>query len=140
MSTRDLEKCTPSSRRPPRDLHADQELSGGESSREETREEVDRPDPPLAGKTSENERGIQRDHHRGKLGARIGVGEAAAERAATPDLRVRDVRHRFGQQWRVLPDKLTPLDGCVTGHGPDPQSSIREARDPGQLADTIEIH
>ena len=53
--------------------------------------------PPVLGSV---ERRVERQHHRRQLRRRIGVRQAAADRAAGADRRMRDVRHRLGDQRR----------------------------------------
>ena len=56
------------------------------------------------------ELGVEREHDRGQLGGRVGVGEAAADRAAVADRRVADEPARLGHQRRARADRRGALD------------------------------
>ena len=83
---------------------------------------------------------IDREHHRGVVGCRIGVREAAADRATIAHLLIADLRSRVGNDGAVLVQQRRGGDIVVDGAGADLDSAVllanageaRDARDVNQ--------
>ena len=59
----------------------------------------------VAARARDDELGVERQRRRTEVTGGVGVRQRAAEGAAVPDLRVRDLRDGLGQQQRVLLDQ-----------------------------------
>ena len=68
--------------------------------------------------------GVERGRHRAPFGGRIGVRDAAAERAAGADRMMRDVAHHRGQQAAERPVLHRLLERGVAHAGADAELAV----------------
>ena len=82
--------------------------------------------------------GAERERRRTEVTGGVGVRQRAAEGAAVPDLRVRDLRGRLGQQQRVLLDQAVVAHVVVGGHRAD-HEGVAVVADAAQRVDAAEV-
>src|SRR5207244_1265634 len=97
----------------------DEDVVRLERGRKEALEELARGDCAAAALSGDRELGIACNAYGRQLGGGVGVRQAAANRAAVADLRVRDVGHRRMQQRIGAAYDIVFLDGAVARHGSD---------------------
>ena len=88
-------------------------------------EEVARGDRAGAGRGLQVDGGAEQDEHRGYVGARVGVGDVAADRAAVADLGVADVAGGLGEHRAVRGENVGSRDLGVGGQRADPDRAAR---------------
>ena len=82
--------------------------------------------------------GVERQHHRRIVGRRIGVREAAAERAAIADLRIADRRRRVGHHRALLRSSRRRRHVVMHRRGADLDLAVLLA-DAGQLRNARDV-
>ena len=75
---------------------------------------------------------------RGQFGGRIGMREAAADRAAIAGLAMADMTERLGHQRAMFGDVGRDFEIALARHGADAQQTVAD-RDTAQLLDAAEI-
>jgi hypothetical protein len=93
-------------------------------------EEVARRHTPLPPARDEHHRGVQRHDAGRQLGGGIGIGQAAADRAAVADRRMGDQRRGLGQQRRMPGDQRIAAELRMPGQRPDAQRAARDGDAP----------
>ena len=76
--------------------------------------------------------------HRRQFGGRIGVRQAAADRAAVASLAMADMAQRLNHQRAMLGDFRRRFDIALAGHGADTQAPVAH-HDAAQFVETVEI-
>ena len=66
-----------------------------------------------------DQRGVQREQHRGQVRGGVGVRQRAADRAPVPDLRVADLAGRVGEQRQLARQQAGVRHVVVAGQGAD---------------------
>src|SRR5438067_4116039 len=125
--------------RPWRQTQLDDQLVIRQRRRKRAGKEVAGADGARAFWPSGHDLSIASDRDTGQLGRRIGVREAAADRAAIADLVVRDVLHRCHQQRLRGLEALVVLD-VAPAHARAEPHAICADRDAGELVQLAEIH
>jgi hypothetical protein len=140
VPARDLHESVARVGRHRRELDLRQHLVRCEYRRQRPDEEIRRVDPPLVTRPRPRaEPCVERQRHGRKLGGRVGVCDAPADRPAVPDLRVGDVGHRLGHQRRPRRDQGAPLGVPLPRHRADADSARRQRREPRQRVDPVQV-
>ena len=87
-----------------RQLDGDQQFLRRQRRLIDSGEKIRGGNPPFAGLAAHDDGRVQRHHAGRQFGRRVGVGEAAAERAPVADRRMRDMGDGLAQQGRVRSD------------------------------------
>ena len=111
-----------------RKLGADQDLARPEVGLEQRLEEAGGRNAPLALLPGDDQHRVERQRARRQLRVRIGEREAAAERAAVADRRMRDMRDRVGDERQVLAHLRRALDLGVGAQRADAHRRRRALR------------
>ena len=93
--------------------------SGAQIHREQILEEVARLHHAPSVRTLDVDLGVEREHHRRIVGRRIGVRQAAAERAAIAHLRIADLPGGLGHDGHCLLQQRRRRDVVMDGAGAD---------------------
>ena len=120
------------------DMDRREDLAVGQRRREVGHEEVVGLDHPVAAGARDLEAGIEGQQDGRDLGGGIGVGRAAAERAAVADADVPDMTQRRGDERRPLAHVRRPLDVDVARGRADAQA-VAVGGDPAQLVDPADV-
>ncbi len=123
-----------------RKFHGGEDLARPKVGLEEALEEVLRGDLPLGLGALKDQSGIQGQYHRRILGGRIGEREAAAQRAAIADRRVRDMLRRFGKERHALAHFARFLELGVRGERADAQAALRIEGDLGSIVNLFQVY
>ena len=115
-----------------------QQFSGIERSRQIRHEQVARGDHPGPLGAPRGHLAIQRHQDRGQLRGRVGVGDAAADRAAVADLRVAHEPERVPKQRAALGHLRRAFRGALPGEGADAQRAP-VVPDVGQRFDPVDV-
>ncbi len=124
VTPRDLLKRKTAAFRGWRNTNLRQQLARLEGCREEPDEKIRRGHLSHSRLPVTANRRIQRKHHGRQLGSRIGMRQAAADRAAIADGRMRDVRHRLGNQRNAAGNQAASFDRALTGHAANRQARL----------------
>jgi hypothetical protein len=121
-----------------RHLDRGDQLARREVDLEQALEEVLRLHQALAAGARHHDARIERHHARGILGRGIGERDAAAERAAVADRRVRHVLHRLGEERDMPCDFLGFLELRMRNERADPEHALLEADFPERQARDVD--
>jgi len=102
------------------------------------REELARRDAALAVRPAEHDLAVEREDDRGQLGGRVGVDDAADDRAAVAHRGMGDLAEGLGDERRGARDLLGALDGRLPRPRPDRQPAVVEA-DVVELVDVVDV-
>ena len=138
MAARQLEPGRARARRARGEPDLGEHLGRGEGRGQLGQEELAGRERPLARRPAGGEAGVQAQRHRGQLGRRVGVAQAAADGPAVADLEMPDPRERIGQERHVPGGERAPLHGALSGHRPDGEAAVPDP-DVRQLPDAVEV-
>ena len=138
MASRHFLKRHAGSLRHFRDRHFGQQLARLNGRRKEAGEEISRRDRSRSFRSAQLESRIEREHHRRQLGRRISVREAASDRAAVANRRMRDERHRLGDEWQLARDQGAALYRPLARHAADSNGALRILY-VGQIIETVQV-
>ena len=105
-------------------MERDQQVAGLDRRLIEILEERRRRNAARAFRTGDLHFGIHGQHHRGEFGGGIRQGDAAAQRAAVADRRVRDMRGGERQKRRASGDQRIVMRLDMPGQRAQPQTAI----------------
>ncbi len=105
---------------------------------EQALEELADRDLPETVGTPGDQRGIQREQHRGQVRGRVGVRDRAADGAAVPDLRVADLARRVREQRHLTGQQRGAVHVVVPGQRADRDvralvGDVRQVVQPAQV-------
>src|SRR5439155_24511237 len=98
LAQRDLREGRTASARHGREPDLDEKLVGCECGPEGADEELGRLERPLARRSPNDQVAVERGDERGKLGGRVGEGEASPDRSPGPGREMADEADRFTEE------------------------------------------
>ena len=101
-------------------------------------EEIARRDDALAAGAARHHVAVERDHRQAPFGGWIGVGKAAAERAAVADWIMRDMAHHVGQQFAERPLADRTMKRRMAHAGTDRKLAVGH-RDTIERRDAVDV-
>jgi hypothetical protein len=114
------------------------QFAGGERRLHDVDEEPGGGNAARAGRPGDLNLRVQREHHGRPVGRRIGVRQAAADRALVSDLNVADLRRRFGEQRALRGEDRRRAQLRMRRHRADDDEAVLFG-DAAQLRDAGEI-
>ena len=124
MAARQLGKSDRRSRWRHWKFHRDDQFAGLQVGFEQALEEILGLHLALAGQAAEHQGRAERHRAGRQFGRRIGVGEAAAERAAVADRDMADMRRGLAQQRKMLADQIGREQFAVPRQRAEPHRAV----------------